>query len=424
MSAALEVEHIPTDALPTDAQNPGVRDDLISSGATIDPEHLQLPDDPEDRQAVIAQVTKEQKRAKEAASAELKEEALALAETVEPYTEGLRRGQSYTVIVDPESNPVDAARQKELEYWASQEPEWLARSQQANPNYTLTMHFQAWFKESHPEHAWASEVDNKIGFRTIRQLDIYLGRTDKLLPEEEFQQLLLTKSAGGMSFEQLKAAYDNADGTFDIGYVAAKEESAGDPNAVNPSDGGFYSIGKHQFNSGGTLQNFIRVSGWADRPDGFAGLDPNRDRDAFINRWREITNGPLGEEFGRDQHRFLVATHYEPQRAKLEAIGVDVSGSRAMQEMAYATGVQYGPNSDIMVRALQGLPVSSMNDEGIIRAVYDYKIRTVPSYFPRQNARVQNYLVTGRFQTEPAELIRLARSERQPPSDSSGVPMS
>ncbi len=54
----------------------------------------------------------------------------------------------------------------------------------------LTKVFQRYFRDTNPNASWASAVDGIIGPKTMRQLDMELGRKEMLIPEDEFRQTI------------------------------------------------------------------------------------------------------------------------------------------------------------------------------------------------------------------------------------------
>src|SRR5690606_15481898 len=101
-------------------------------------------------------------------------------------------------------------------------------------------------------------------------------------------------------------------------------------------------------------------------------------------------------------------THYEPQVQRVSnATGVDFgSKGRGVQEMLYSTGVQYGPNSNVIVNALKGKNVHEMTDADIIRTVQSYKQQSVDRYFRSSSPAVRRS-VAQRAQREGTKLLAL-----------------
>lgn len=274
--------------------------------------------------------------------------------------------------------------------------------------------FQREFKMRHPELTWASKEDGIIGPRTMRALDMALGRTDKLLSNADFARVLDETAeryaTTELSISEMTKAYQEADErTKKLGFVAQYFESGkAGPGTISSGQGDFggKSYGAFQFASRtGTLQNFLKVSGY-DRefsdPIGSPGFD---------QKWKELAR--RDPAFGDAQQKFMVATHFTPQMEKLKANGINLGDhGRAVQEAIFSTSTQYGPNSGVIVRALAGHDVSKMTDGEVVSAIQDYKASRVSEHFSSSSAGVQAS-VAGRIRREKLALNQIAVADQQ-----------
>lgn len=171
-------------------------------------------------------------------------------------------------------------------------------------------------------------------------------------------------------------------------------------------DAGGVSYGKHQLASAnGSMAKFLRSDEGAQFAPEFAGLQPGSA--AFNQKYKEVVANN-GAAFDEAQSNYIGRTHYAPQAAKVsEATGVDMSKrGKAVQEMLFSTGVQYGPGSSVVVNALRGKDVNSMSDAQIVDTVQNYKADTVGQYFRSSSAGVQQS-VANRAAKEKQALLTL-----------------
>lgn len=119
----------------------------------------------------------------------------------------------------------------------------------------------------------------------------------------------------------------------------------------------------------GVVQDFIQLSAYAET---FFGLEAGTSE--FNEKWKSIAKRNP-EEFREAQHEYIKRTHYDVQvDAILRGIEFPISDkSAALHDMVWSTCVQFGPQTKLIKRALQGLTLSSMSVEDIICAVQDYK---------------------------------------------------
>jgi hypothetical protein len=187
-----------------------------------------------------------------------------------------------------------------------------------------------------------------------------------------------------------------------LGKISGKYESGNDYGRVSTGagDAGGKSYGSHQFSSKvGSLNTFLNDSGYA---KDFKGLTPGSS--AFDAKWKELAKNPA---FQQAQDKQIETKYYKPALEKLKTAGIDLAGrSQPIHEMIYSTSVQYGPNTDVIKKALAGKDVKKMTDEEIIKTVQTYKGNTVGSYFSSSSEAVRNG-VKNRTKNEMNDLISM-----------------
>jgi hypothetical protein len=185
-----------------------------------------------------------------------------------------------------------------------------------------------------------------------------------------------------------------------LGKVAAQFESGGKAGTVSSGEGDFggKSYGAFQLSSKtGDVDKFLKSSGYADK---FAGMKVGSKE--FDAKWKEMGED---KDFAKAQQQHAVKTHYDPQMAKLQKGGVDLSGKGAgVQEAIMSTANQYGANSDVILKALKGKDTDKMSDKDIINAIQDYKAENVKTQFKSSSSAVQAG-VAKRIEQERAALL-------------------
>lgn len=198
-----------------------------------------------------------------------------------------------------------------------------------------------------------------------------------------------------------------------LGMVSKSEESGkGGVGTVSSGkgDNGGVSYGSHQLSSAsGTMTKFLQSKDGQPYAQQLAGLQPGSA--AFTQKYKEIASSD-GENFEKAQDQYLNRTHYDPQVKKVtQDTGMDFSKKgRAVQEMLYSTGIQYGPDSGVVSAALKGKPVANMSDSEIVQTVQDYKSATTDRYFTSSSAKVQAS-VANRALREKAKLLAMDKQE-------------
>ncbi len=204
-----------------------------------------------------------------------------------------------------------------------------------------------------------------------------------------------------------------------IGSIAAFFES-GKAGAGTISSGrgdrGGVSYGTHQLSSKtGTLQEYIKGSKYRDE---FAGLTPATP--AFDSKWKEIfARDPEG--FAQDQEAFIAKSHYLPQVNNLSGIGLDLNKrSDALKSAAFSVGVQFGPGSKLINRALEtnNLDPRKATDEEVIKGIYSYKKNYNDNLFKSSSADVRAGTLSRAFKEEDLILNLLSKEGYKDPVSS------
>lgn len=198
-----------------------------------------------------------------------------------------------------------------------------------------------------------------------------------------------------------------------LGMVSKSEESGkGGVGTVSTGKGdhGGVSYGSHQLSSKtGSMTAFLQSQDGQPYAQQLAGLQPGSA--AFTQKYKEIASSD-GENFEKAQDQYLQRTHYDPQVKKVsQATGMDFSKKgRAVQEMLYSTGIQYGPGSGVVAAALKGKNTANMSDAEIVQTVQDYKSQTTGQYFSSSDAKIQAS-VANRALREKEKLLAMDKQE-------------
>ncbi|WP_203529588.1 hypothetical protein [Pseudodesulfovibrio sp. JC047] len=178
-----------------------------------------------------------------------------------------------------------------------------------------------------------------------------------------------------------KASFESQD---ELGKLSEKYESGKDgSHAISSGKGdlGGKSYGKYQMTSrhngkvGGSVQAFVT---WEEFPwaKDFEGLTPGTA--GFDEKWHEIAN-KNPEEFGKIQDKFIYDMHYSPVAKSVQAYGIDADKqSKTLQQVFWSTGVQHGPNTNVVKKAVEKLktekrfnPSDKEFEAKLIEAIYD-----------------------------------------------------
>lgn len=178
-------------------------------------------------------------------------------------------------------------------------------------------------------------------------------------------------------------------GKAGIGAVSKYFESGkGGAGTISSGRGdlGGKSYGSHQLSSKtGTLQKFLGSTKYGAQ---FKGLTPGSEQ--FDTKWKSLAASD--SEFGATQEKFIGATHYAPQAAKLKGVGLDLSKrSKALQSEVYSTGVQFGGATELIKNAMKeaGLDPAKASDKEILNAIFAYKKKYNQQLFRKSSPEVR-----------------------------------
>jgi len=234
---------------------------------------------------------------------------------------------------------------------------------------------------------------------------------------------------------------DNPDGTVDLRFfvvpkegIVAEETLGGlsrryevgsrGPATISGGvgDPGGKSYGSWQLTSrpnGGTMAEFLGEPGFPFAAE-FAGLEPGSA--AFDAAWIDLVARDKAG-FEEVQRAFIQRTHYEPQRKKLLARGIDVAArSHALQDVLWSTAVQHRTGAvPIFERAAEAGP----DDAAMIKAVYAERGRRRPdgvlAHFTKCSKTVQDG-VARRFVDEAEDALAMLAAELLQPKPAVFVP--
>ena len=201
-----------------------------------------------------------------------------------------------------------------------------------------------------------------------------------------------------------------------IGELTAKRESGNVPTMINDylgkarGDLGGASYGCFQFASympptssarqhalskgKSPVLQFIESSGYSSK---FAGMMPGTP--AFDQAWVSLASDP---NFKQKQYEFARSVNYAPQVRKNPDLG---KRGYPIQEMLFSIGVWLGPNTSVVMKAMDGKDISTMCDSEIIQTCFDYIKNNVQTLF-RSSPSYWNG-IRNRCTSESAELIAL-----------------
>lgn len=195
-----------------------------------------------------------------------------------------------------------------------------------------------------------------------------------------------------------------------LGTTSERYESGGKgPGVISSGHGdhGGASYGCYQLSSKlGVVQQYILQSKYKDN---FVGL--NVGTDVFNKEWKKIAEEDKNG-FALDQHEFIKKTHYDVQLSFLAKHGANINHKRAaIHDMIWSTSVQYGPYTDLIVKATKELSFENATDDQIIAAVQDYKYNHVESKFRSSPAQWPG--LKSRASSEKANLLLLIKDNAE-----------
>lgn len=204
-----------------------------------------------------------------------------------------------------------------------------------------------------------------------------------------------------------KNAVEAAAGDF-LGKVSAKYEvggKRGDAISHTKGDYGGASYGIPQFSATtGSAKAFVNSLKGTPYEQYFkdAGVPGSK---GFDNAWKAAYKlNP--DDFTKKQQDYAFNNFASPfiNKVKKEK-GVDLNSTRALQELAFSTSVQFGGGS-LGLRALGDIN-SGMNEKDIINTSFATKRNNVGSFFKSSSKQIQNSLKNNRFKTEEQDMLAL-----------------
>jgi hypothetical protein len=175
---------------------------------------------------------------------------------------------------------------------------------------------------------------------------------------------------------------------FEVGEARAAElpKAAGVIAHVKGDPGGM-SAGMYQFTKDAQLR-FLREYGFMKEFEGARFGTPE-----WRRRWQEVAS-KYGERFARAQQEFAVKEYFAPGAAVAEQFGINVKGSRALQEMIFARTIQHGVKGfrNVLRNVFRGMTpeqVRAMSSQEVVTKVYDHLIANVDRYWAKSSPNVR-----------------------------------
>jgi len=196
---------------------------------------------------------------------------------------------------------------------------------------------------------------------------------------------------------------------YTLGSLSAKWES-GDrgPATISTSilDPGGMSYGTYQISAKhGHVADYLKHEG-SQFCDFFEDIVPGTIE--FNKQWKTVASA-YSTEFHQAEHTFIKRTHYIPFVARLyKYLQFDVRDySPVIRDVIWSTAVQHGPNSQVVINALQSDLIYQLTEYEIINKIYTERSRKKNDklyYFPRIKDHWQNH-ITNRFDEERMEAL-------------------
>ena len=202
-----------------------------------------------------------------------------------------------------------------------------------------------------------------------------------------------------------------------IGNTSRKYEVGANGDSTTVSSGkcdrGGISYGTYQLSSKtGTCAAFVKRMGYSNY---FGFAEPGTSK--FSELWKKAPE--YFPEFGEDQHKFILLTHYKPQIDLLKKNGIDLSSKGpAVQDAVWSTSVQFGGGTSIIAKALSNKNVDKMSDVEIVSAIQDYKIANNSVLFKSSSSDIRKSSLN-RAKNEKMDLIKLTQIQQQPTENES-----
>lgn len=181
-------------------------------------------------------------------------------------------------------------------------------------------------------------------------------------------------------------------------------------------DHGGVSYGTYQLSSKkGVVQDFLANSKYGVL---FRGLQPGTKE--FDERWKQVAK--MDGDFGQAQHDYIKATHFDKQMDVLKNSGIDLSSrGSAVHDAVWSTSVQFGPETRLIKKALNGMDVGNLSDDQIISAIQDYKIQNNDSLFKSSSDRTREGTLNRAYH-EKTKLLNLATAQQAAYAASPSMP--
>ncbi|MGL4419589.1 MAG: hypothetical protein ACRCZF_02895 [Gemmataceae bacterium] len=212
------------------------------------------------------------------------------------------------------------------------------------------------------------------------------GRTKLREKERTATTITLTDATGRQVTLPGAGKWTEKFPTLDLGSLSEKYESGGrGPGTVSSGvgDPGGVSYGSYQLASKvGRADAFVKKY----YPTEFAGLSAGTP--AFTEKWKQLA---LADPAGlhAKEHEYIHESHFAPQLAKLKKdLGWDAAAAnRVLQDSIWSTAVHHGPNTDVIVKAVQATPTATSDEAALLKAIYAERGRTnsdgTLAWFPR-----------------------------------------
>jgi hypothetical protein len=215
----------------------------------------------------------------------------------------------------------------------------------------------------------------------------------------------------------------------DLGSISAAFESGGrgvGTISTGKGDNGGVSYGKHQLaTNNGSMTNFLRSEEGQKYYNDFRGLKAGSKE--FNDKYTEVTKRD-GEGMEKAQGAYNKKQNYDPVASWFtEQYDVDLEKrSRALKEVVYSIGTQYGPSTGkrVIADALGNRDVAGMDDADVISRLQDTRAATVSERFRSSDSKTKDSIYR-RAGTEKAAALAMLNEEKAGPGsaakDGSGI---
>ena len=238
-------------------------------------------------------------------------------------------------------------------------------------------------------------IEQDDGLWTVTMVWDDAGRSGATLRSDEgepvrFSDLSAFDEVGGAAPDVAPQAAQGQD----LGSLSRRFESNGRPGAIGFDSAGGFSYGAYQIASRtGTMATFLAflssrfpvLSGPLE--DAGGAVAAKAGTDAFKSAWQQLAANP---DFGKAQHDFIAATHYEPFARVLAGppLRLDLSmRTPVLRDVAWSVAVQHGAANRVFANALSS-GIDVLSDREIIERVYDER-SDVDKYFPSSSAKIK-----------------------------------